>query len=53
VLGLLIEGRSAVAIAEHLGISNNTARSHIQNILGKLDVRTRLEAVAAVTAIRA
>ncbi|MCI0811589.1 MAG: response regulator transcription factor, partial [Chloroflexi bacterium] len=31
-----------------LMISNATARNHIQNILGKLNVHTRLEAVAYV-----
>ena len=46
---LLVEGQSANAIAASLGISTNTARSHIQNILAKLHVRTRLEAVAVVT----
>jgi DNA-binding NarL/FixJ family response regulator len=50
-LGLLIEGLSATAIAGRLGISTNTARSHIQNVLAKLHVRTRLEAVAAVTTV--
>ena len=49
VLALLVEGQSANAIAANLGISTNTARSHIQNILAKLHVRTRLEAVAVVT----
>jgi len=50
VLGLLIEGHSAVAISSKLGIATNTARSHIQNILAKLHVRTGLEAVAVLTA---
>lgn len=44
VLQLLMAGRSSAAIAEHLGISPHTVRTHVQNILGKLGVRTRLQA---------
>jgi two-component system, NarL family, response regulator LiaR len=46
VLGLLVEGRSSTAIAEELSISKNTVRTHIQSILSKLLVHSRLEAVA-------
>ena len=49
VLDLLIEGCSAPQIATRLGIATNTARSHIQNILAKLQVHTRLEAIAVAT----
>jgi two-component system nitrate/nitrite response regulator NarL len=52
VLALLVEGLSASAIGANLEISTNTARSHIQNILAKLHVRTRLEAVAVATRAR-
>lgn len=44
VLQLLMAGRSSAAMADHLGISPNTVRTHVQNILGKLGVRTRLQA---------
>ena len=46
VLELLARGGGTAAIAQDLSISNTTARNHIQNILAKLGVHTRLEAVA-------
>jgi PAS domain S-box-containing protein len=44
VLTMLGEGLSARAIAEKLVISEATARNHIQSILQKLGVHSRLEA---------
>ena len=46
VLELLSQGEGTTSIAKKLTISNTTARNHIQNILGKMGVHTRLEAVA-------
>lgn len=46
VLSLLVEGMSSKDIARTLSISTNTVRTHIENILTKLQVRSRLEAVA-------
>lgn len=46
VLGMLAAGRSTPEIAERLHISQLTARSHIQNILDKLEVHSKAEAVA-------
>ena len=46
VLGLLAEGISNEGIAQALVISPETARTHIQNVLGKLGVHSRLEAAA-------
>jgi DNA-binding NarL/FixJ family response regulator len=48
VLRLLAEGGTNQAIASRLLISPETARTHVQNILVKLGVHSRLEAVAAV-----
>ena len=45
VLGLLAEGRDAVAIADSLTISGNTVRTHLQNIFAKLGAHSKLEAV--------
>jgi two-component system nitrate/nitrite response regulator NarL len=45
-LELLAEGKSTVAIANHLGVSVMTVRSHVQAMLGKLGVRSRLEAAS-------
>ena len=46
VLGMLAAGRSTPEIAIALHISNLTARNHIQNILHKLEVHSKSEAVA-------
>ena len=50
VLGLLVEGLSGDAIARKLDVSGNTVRTHVQNILSKLQVHSRLE--AATLAVR-
>ncbi len=49
VLALLANGADNESIASVLVISPQTARTHIQNILGKLSVHSRLEAAAFVT----
>lgn len=46
VLALLAEGADSLAIAERLHISRNTVRTHVQSILAKLNVHSRLEAAA-------
>lgn len=46
VLALLARGLSTGDIAEALSISASTVRNHVQNILNKLEVHSRLEAVA-------
>jgi DNA-binding NarL/FixJ family response regulator len=48
VLALLAQGSDNDSIARSLVISPQTARTHIQNILGKLEVHSRLEAAAFV-----
>jgi DNA-binding NarL/FixJ family response regulator len=52
VLELLREGLSTEAIARSLGVSKNTVRTHIQRILMKLQVHSRLEAVAVTESPR-
>jgi DNA-binding NarL/FixJ family response regulator len=49
VLALLADGADNDSIARMLVISPQTARTHIQNILSKLSVHSRLEAAAFVT----
>jgi DNA-binding NarL/FixJ family response regulator len=46
ILSLLVDGLGTRDIAELLSISINTVRNHIQHILQKLQVNSRLEAVA-------
>ena len=48
VLALLAQGADNGGIAQRLVISPETARTHVQNVLGKLDVHSRLEAAAFV-----
>jgi DNA-binding NarL/FixJ family response regulator len=45
VLSLLAEGRSNRSIAQRLGISERTARFHVESILAKLGVENRSEAI--------
>lgn len=45
VLALMDRGLTAKAVAEHLGISWDTARDHIQNVIEKLGVHSKPEAV--------
>ena len=49
VLRLLARGADNDGIAQALVISPQTARTHVQNVLGKLGVHSRLEAAAFVT----
>ncbi|HXY38640.1 MAG TPA: LuxR C-terminal-related transcriptional regulator, partial [Vicinamibacteria bacterium] len=46
VLGMLAAGHPTPEIASRLHISSLTARNHIQNILDKLEVHSKAEAVA-------
>jgi DNA-binding NarL/FixJ family response regulator len=45
VLALVAEGRSNKAIAEALGISDQTVKFHVASIIGKLGAANRTEAV--------
>jgi cation transport ATPase len=49
VLWLLAQGLDTKGIARELVISPETARTHAQNVLGKLGVHSRLEAAALVS----
>lgn len=53
VLDLLCQGGSTDSIAQTLVVSTETVRSHVKNILRKLDVSSRREAVAAARELRA
>ena len=46
ILGLLAAGSSTAGIAEEFSISPTTVRNHVQRILTKLHVHSRLAAVA-------
>jgi DNA-binding NarL/FixJ family response regulator len=52
VIDLLRDGRSTEAIADDLVLSIETVRSHVKNILRKLDVRSREDAVVAADRMR-
>ena len=46
MLALVAEGRSQKQIASDLSISVKTVGAHVQNLLSKLGLHTRVEAVA-------
>ena len=46
VLALIVRGQSSQQVAEILGISECTVRTHVGSILGKLGVASRAEAIA-------
>lgn len=45
ILQLMAQGRSNTFIADHLVLSLKTVRNHVSNIMGKLGVGTRAEAI--------
>lgn len=49
ILRLMAQGANTRTMAERLHVSPATVRNHVQNILGKLGVHSRLEAVAQAT----
>jgi two-component system, NarL family, response regulator LiaR len=49
---LLAETKTTDQIAEQLVLSSETVRSHVKNILRKLDARSREEAVAIAQRMR-
>jgi two-component system, NarL family, nitrate/nitrite response regulator NarL len=46
VLAALVAAETTQEIADHLGIAPSTARSHVQSVLDKLGVHSRIQAVA-------
>ena len=46
VLTLLVRGATSGQIARELAVSDNTVRTHMQNIFAKLGVRSRVQAAA-------
>lgn len=46
VLALMVEGLNNIQISERLFISQSTAKSHVSNVLTKLNVNSRTEAVS-------
>ena len=46
VLNLIVHGKSNKEIGDELGISEGTVKSHVNNILDKLDVTDRTQAVS-------
>ena len=50
VLRCIMEGQSTQRMADQLGVHRSTARTHVQNLLTKLGVHSRLQAAALMTA---
>ncbi len=45
ILGLVGDGKTSKEIADELFISENTVKNHVRNILDKLGMKSRFEAV--------
>jgi DNA-binding NarL/FixJ family response regulator len=52
VLDMLKAGKSTDRIADELVLSTETVRSHVKNILRKLEVRSREEAILVADRMR-
>ena len=50
ILVVLARGASNKEIARDLGIAETTVKIHVQHVLRKLDVRSRVQAAVAATA---
>ena len=46
ILSLMVQGVQAIEIAEKLGVSRATIRTHVRNLLQKLNANSRAQAVA-------
>ncbi len=46
ILGCIRDGKTDIATAAHLKITDHTVKFHVKNILYKLDVSSRYHAVA-------
>lgn len=51
-LHLIAEGESTKEIAQSMHVAYSTARTHVQNVLTKLGVRSRLQAAALVARVK-
>jgi DNA-binding NarL/FixJ family response regulator len=49
VLEYLAQGKTTIQIAEELYVSENTVKTHVRHILGKLEASNRAEAVSKAT----
>ncbi len=49
VLRCIMDGLSTEQMADQLGVHRSTARTHVQNLLTKLGVHSRLQAAALIT----
>jgi len=50
VMRCIMDGMSTDQMADHLRVQRSTARTHVQNLLTKLGVHSRLQAAALMTA---
>ena len=51
VLSQLVMGRSLTSLARHLGISHETARSHMKSIFSKMDVHSQAQLAVNVLSL--
>jgi len=50
VLHCILQGRTTEQMAAELGVQRSTARTHVQNLLAKLGVHSRLQVAAMMNA---
>ncbi len=50
VMRCIMDGQTTEQMAETLGVQRSTARTHVQNLLTKLGVHSRLQAAALMAA---
>lgn len=48
LIGLLLEGRGLFEAADHLGVTRNTARTHMRNIYGKVGMHRQSDLIGLV-----
>ena len=52
ILRCLVRGSATAAIAKQLGIARVTVRNHVQSVLQKLNVHSKLEAVVLASRLQ-
>lgn len=45
IFSLLVKNKTTAEIAENLSITEKTVRNHISNVIGKLGVKSRTQAI--------
>ncbi len=52
IFNLLAQNQSTISIANKLGVSEKTIRNHISNVIGKLGVSSRTQALVELVKLK-